>query len=56
MRNIFYKIRDELTAQKVSVFGVSGPYFPAFGLNTDQKNLEYVHFSGSDSFSTTVYG
>ena len=25
----------------------SGPYFPAFGLNTDQKNSEYGHFSRS---------
>ena len=25
-----------------------GPYFPAFGLNTDQKNFEYGHFSRSD--------
>ena len=24
-----------------------GPYFPAFGLNTDQKNFEYGHFSRS---------
>ena len=22
----------------------SGPYFPAFGLNTDQNNSEYGHF------------
>ena len=28
------------TARKVSKYGViSGPYFPAFGLNTDQKLL-----------------
>ena len=25
----------------------SGPYFPAFGLNIDQKNSEYGHFSCS---------
>ena len=25
----------------------SGRYFPAFGLNTDQKNSEYGHFSRS---------
>ena len=24
-----------------------GPYFPTFGLNTDQKNLEYGHVSRS---------
>ena len=27
----------------------SGPYFPAFGLNTNQKISEYGHFSRSDS-------
>ena len=25
-----------------------GPYFPVFGLNTDQNNSEYGHFSRSD--------
>ena len=28
------------------------PYYPAFGLNTDQKNPEYGHLSRSDSFET----
>ena len=36
-----------ITAWKVSVFGFSGPYLPAFGLNTDQKNSKYGHFSRS---------
>ena len=27
-----------------------GSYFPAFGMNTDQKNSEYGHFSRSDHF------
>ena len=28
------------TARKISTYGVfSGPYFPVFGLNMDQKNL-----------------
>ena len=26
----------------------SGPYFPAFGRNTDQNNSEYGHFLRSD--------
>ena len=30
----------------------SGPYFLAFGLNTDQKNSEYGHFSRSDNHWT----
>ena len=32
----------------------SGPYFPTFGLNTDQKNLERGHFLRSVSFSFFV--
>ena len=28
----------------------SGPYFPTFGLNSDQKNSEYGRFSDSDIF------
>ena len=27
-----------------------GSYFPAFGMNTDQRNSEYGHFSRSDHF------
>ena len=26
----------------------SGTYFPAFGLNTDQKNSKYGHFSHNE--------
>ena len=29
----------------VRIRSFSGPYFSAFGLNTDQKNSEYGHFS-----------
>ena len=32
----------------------SGPYFPAFGLNTGQKNSEYGHFSCSGNYSENV--
>ena len=32
----------------------SGLYFPAFGLNTDQKNSEYGHFLRSVSFSENL--
>ena len=32
----------------VRIWSYPGPYFPAFGLNTDQRNSEYGHFSRSD--------
>ena len=32
-----------------------GPYFPVFGLNTDQKNSEYGHFSRSDTPLPSTY-
>ena len=39
-----------LYVQKVSVFGVIlVPHFPTFGLNTDQGNSKYGHFSYSDT-------
>ena len=28
----------------------SGPYFPAIGMNTDQNNSKYGHFSRSHKF------
>ena len=31
-------------AESVRIRSYSGPYFPAFGLNTDQNNSEYGHF------------
>ena len=33
--------------KSVRIRSFSGPYFPAFGLNTDQKNAEYGNFSRS---------
>ena len=37
------------TAKKVSrIRGYFGPYFPAFGLNTDQNNSKYGHFLRND--------
>ena len=32
----------------VLIWSFPGPYFPAFGLNKDQRNSEYGHFSRSD--------
>ena len=36
--------------ESVSIRSFSGPYFPAFGLNTDQKNSEYGHFPRSECY------
>ena len=33
--------------KSVRIRSYSGPYFFAFGLNTDQNNSEYGHFSRS---------
>ena len=30
--------------KSVRIWSYSGPYFPAFRLNTDQNNSEYGHF------------
>ena len=32
----------------VLIWSFPGQYFPAFGLNEDQRNSEYGHFSRSD--------
>ena len=45
-RNSF---RSPHCVRSVRIWSFSGPYFPAFGLNTDQKNSEYEHFSRSAS-------
>ena len=36
--------------KSVRIWSFSGPYFPAFGLNTDQKNSEYGQFLLSGMF------
>ena len=36
--------------KSVRIRSFSGPYIPAFELNTDQKNSEYEHFSRSEYF------
>ena len=49
-------INDQWTTpalrKKCRIWSCSGPYFPAFGLNTDQNNSEYGHFSGSAEYSS----
>ena len=47
---------DRSTAKKhcvksVGIRSFSGPYFPAFGLNTNQKNSECGHFLPSEGTS-----
>ena len=34
--------------KSVRIWSFSSPYFPAFGLNTDQENSEYGHFLSSE--------
>ena len=38
----------------VRIRSLSGPYSPAFGMNTDQKTSEYGHFSRSDNLEVNV--
>ena len=35
--------------KSVCIPSFSGPYFSAYGLNTDQQNSEYGHFSRSET-------
>ena len=35
--------------KSVRIWSYSDPYFPAFGLNTDQNNFEYGHFLRTES-------
>ena len=37
--------------KSVRIRSYSGPYFPEFGLSTDQNNSEYRHFLCSDNLS-----
>ena len=39
------------SVKSVRIRSYSGPYFPAFGLNTDRNNSKYGHFSRSDFFT-----
>ena len=38
--------------KSVQIRSFSGPYFPAFGLNTEQKNSVFGHFSRGDTNQT----
>ena len=40
-------IRKQHCVKSVRIRSYSGPYFPTFGLNTDQNNSAYEYFSRS---------
>ena len=44
-----YQWLDKHCMKSVRIRSYSGPYFSAFGLNTDKNNSEYGHFSCSES-------
>ena len=45
----FTNDRIKYYEKSVRIRSFSGPYFPVFELNTDQKNYKYGHFSRSQS-------
>ena len=45
--NFFLKKENGHCVKSVRIRSFSGPYSPAFGMNTNQKNSEYGHFSRS---------
>ena len=44
------EISDMHCVKSVRIRSYSSPYFPAFGLNTDQNNSKYGHFLRSDVY------
>ena len=45
---VFHIEINHLICKSVRIWSFSGPNFPVFGLNTDQQNSEYGHFSKSN--------
>ena len=48
-------LKDNCNIHCMKIFRIrnfSGQYFPAFGLNTDEKNAEYGHFLHGDMMYT----
>ena len=45
---------EQHCVKSVHIRSCSGPYFPAFGLKTDQNNSEYGHFLRSADCSTNL--
>ena len=54
----FSKVSSKVTrthyVKSVRIRSFPGWYFPTFGLNTDQKNFEYEHFSRSNNFQSLL--
>ena len=54
----FSKVSSKVTrthcVKSVRIRSFPGRYFPTFGLNTDQKNSEYEHFSRSNNFQSLL--
>ena len=50
---MFSKKKNVHYVKSVRIWSYSGPYIPAFGLNTDQNNSEYGHFlrSGRNKYN-----
>ena len=48
MCKVVLKCKNRHCVKSVRIRSYSGPYFPAFGINTDQNNFEYEHFLHSD--------
>ena len=46
---------NEHCVKSVRIRSCSGPYFPAFGLNTDQNNYEYGHFLRGESYQENFW-
>ena len=44
----FWKLYIKHCMQSILIRSFSGPYFPIFRLNTDQKNFEYEHILHSE--------
>ena len=52
---ILFSLVSDHYVKSVRIRNFPGPYFPAFGLNTDQKNSEYGHFSRIVSFDKKLH-
>ena len=54
----FSKVSSKVTrthcVKSVRIRSFPGRYFPTFGLNTDQKNSEYEHFSRSNNLQSLL--
>ena len=57
-RDSFDTMSDSMTnhcTKSVRIQSYSGPHFPALGMNTDQNNSGYGHFSSSEQVTVKQY-